>query len=70
MQLINGTASDPHKLLKYFNGIAVAAFFRIPLPTFEAGWAAVFPNNLTLYLEDLKLLSLKIFALKLVASSF
>ena len=32
--------------------------------------ASVFPNNLVLYLKDLKLLSLAISALKLAASSF
>ena len=31
LQLINGISSDFLKLLKYFNGTAIAAFFRIPL---------------------------------------
>ena len=51
-------------LLKYFNGTAIVAFFRIPL------FPSVFPNNLGLYLKDLKLLLLVISGLKLVASSF
>ena len=58
--------SDLEKLLKYFNGTATAAFFKIPFVLS----ASLFPNNLVLYLEDLKLLSLAISALKLVASSF
>ena len=45
------------------------AFFGIPLAAFGAGCAAVFPNNLALYLKDLKLLSLTKSASKLVASS-
>ena len=31
LQLINGISSDLQKLLRYFNGTAIAAFFRIPL---------------------------------------
>ena len=58
------------KLLKYFNGTVIVAFFRIPFAAFEADWATVFPNNLALYLKDLNLLSLAISALKLIASSF
>ena len=69
LKLINGISSDPQKLLKYFNGTAIIAFFRIQLEAFGAGYAAVFPNNLALYLKDLKLLSLTISALKLVPSS-
>ena len=57
------------KLLKYFNGAAIVVFFRIPLAWFGVGWTTVFPNNLALYLKDLKLLVLTISALKLVASS-
>ena len=30
-QLINGISSDLQKLIKNFNGTAIAAFFRIPL---------------------------------------
>ena len=50
--------------LKYFNGKAIAAFFRVPF----ASSASVFHNNLALYLKDLQLLLLSISALKLVAS--
>ena len=35
-------------------GTAIVAFFRIPLAVLSA-WVAVFPNNLALYLENLKL---------------
>ena len=68
MQLINDLSSDLQKLLKYFNGAAIAVFFRIPLAALSA-WAAVFPNNVALYLKDLKVTSLATSALKLVASS-
>ena len=57
MKLIYWISSDLQKLLKNFNGTANVTFFRIPLAAFEAGWAPVFPNNLALYLKDLKLLS-------------
>ena len=50
----------------YFNGTAITAFFRIPV--FSS--APVFPNNLSLYSKDLKLLLLATSALNLVASSF
>ena len=69
LQLINGILSDLQKLLKYFNGTAIVAFFRISLALFGAGWATVFANNIDLLLKDLKLLLLAISALKLVASS-
>ena len=42
MQLINGISSDLQKLLKYFNGRASVAFYKIPF----ALSATVFPNNL------------------------
>ena len=45
---------------------AIVAFLEILF----APSASVFPNNLALYLKGLKLLSLAISALKLVASSF
>ena len=54
LQLINGISSDLQKLLGYFSSIAIAACFRIPLAAL-ATRAAVFPNNLALYLEGLKL---------------
>ena len=58
--------SDHQKLLKYFNGTVIVAFFRIPFgPS-----ASVFPNILALYLRDLKLLVLAISTLNLVALSF
>ena len=66
LQLINGISRDLRKLLKYFNGAAIDAFFRILSAVFRAAWATVFPNDLDLYLE-LSLLTIS--ALKLVASS-
>ena len=51
------------ELLKYFNGTAVVAFLKTP-------FVAVFPNNLSLYSKKLKLLSLAMSELKLVATSF
>ena len=65
-QLINGISSDFQNLLKYFNSTTIVAFFKILF----ALLGSVFPNNLVLYLKDLKLLSLAISVLKLVASSF
>ena len=53
LQLINCISNDLQKLLKYVNGAAVAAFFRIPLALFGLGWASV----LALCLKNLKLLS-------------
>ena len=32
LELINGISSDLQKLLTYFTGLAIAAFFRIPSP--------------------------------------
>ena len=37
---------------------------------FRAGWETAFPNNLDLYLKDLKLLVSAITGLQLVASCF
>ena len=65
LPLINGIFSDLQKLLKYFNGTALAAFFRIPSAFFGVSWAIVFPNNLALYLKDLKL---PVFSILLLAS--
>ena len=66
LQLINGVSCDFQKLLKYFNGTVIVVFLKIPF----APSATVFPNNLSLYSKDLKLLLLlAISALKLVASS-
>ena len=47
-QLLNGILSDLQKLLKYFNGTGIVAFFRIPLAWFSVSWAIVFPKNLAL----------------------
>ena len=69
LELINRISSDLQKLLKYFNSTAIITFFRISIAAFDVGWAAVFPNNLALYLKELNLLSLAISALKLVTSS-
>ena len=52
-QLINDISSDLQTLLRYFNGTAMVAFFRIPLAALGTGGTAVFPNNLALYLKDL-----------------
>ena len=60
--------SDLQKLLKYFNGKAIVAFFGISLASFEATCATVVSNNLALYVKDLKLLLSTTSALKLVAS--
>ena len=70
LQLINGISSDLLKLLRYFNDTAIAAFFRIPLGSFETGWVIAFPNNLVLYSKNLKLSVFSRLLLKLVASSF
>ena len=70
LQLISGISSNLQKLLKYFNGTAIIAFLTIPLASFGLSWTTVFPNILDLCSKDLKLLSLAITALKLVASSF
>ena len=61
LQLTNGVLSDFQKWRRYFNGTAIAAFFRV-------AWATAFLNNLAFYSEDLKLMVLAIFALKVVAS--
>ena len=66
LQIINSTFSGLQKSLMYFNAAAIVAFFRIPLARYGLSWAAVFPNNLALYLKDLKLFSLAISVLKLV----
>ena len=60
--LINGILSD---FQKYLNCTAGFSFFRILFATS----ASVCSNSLVLYLNDLKLLSLAMSALKLVASS-
>ena len=65
-QLINGISSDIQKLLEYFNGKVIVSFFKILF----ALSASVFSNNLALYLKGLKLSSLAISLLKLVAPSF
>ena len=58
------------KILKCFNDTAIVAFSRIPLGLLELDWASDFLNNLAFYMKDSKLLSLAIFALKSVVSSF
>ena len=55
LQWINGISSDLLKLLIYFNDTAIFAFLEIPSASFGLGWATVSPNNLALYLTDLKL---------------
>ena len=56
LEIINAILTNLQKLLKHFNGTARFAFLKISLALFGAGWATVFPNNLALYLKDLKLL--------------
>ena len=58
--------SDLQKLLRCFNGTAIVAFVK----TLFVPSAAVFPNNLAIYLKDLTLLLIALPALKLVTSSF
>ena len=70
MQLINGISSDLQKLLKYFNSTEIGACFRNSLELFGAVWTTVFPNNLALYLNDLKLLVFLMLFLILVVSFF
>ena len=55
LQLINYISRDLQKLLKYFSGTAIVAFFRIPLALIRVSLATVFPKNIVLYLKDLKL---------------
>ena len=69
LQIIHGISYDLQELLKYFNGTTIVALHKIPLAALGEGRAAAFPNNLALYLKDLKLSSLAISALKLLASS-
>ena len=70
LQLINGNSRDLQKLLKYFNGAAIAVSFRIPLALFGAGWPALVSNNLILYLKDLISSVFAILLLEPVVSSF
>ena len=49
MQLINDISSDLQKLFRYFK-----LFLKIPF----APSARVFPNNLVLYMKDLKIISI------------
>ena len=46
----------------------IVAFLKIPIAWFVLRWVTVFPNNLSLYSKDFKLLTVAISALKLVAS--
>ena len=69
LPLISGISSDLQKLLIYFNGTAIVAFFRIPLAASGAGWAAVFLNKLALYLKDLNSSVFAVSASKLGVSS-
>ena len=70
LQLINCISSDMQKFPKYFNSTAIVAIFWIPLAVFGLGWASVFPNNLVLYLKDLKSSVFAILLLKSVAWCF
>ena len=57
----------------YLNNILMAKqllhFLEFRFELFGAGRATVFPNNLALYLKDLKLTLFSLFLSKLVASS-
>ena len=66
LKLIYDILHDLQKLLKYFNGTATVTSLKRPF----APSASVVSNNLALYSKGIKLLSLAISALKLVASSF
>ena len=70
LQLINCTSSDMQKFPKYFNSTAIVAIFWTPLALFGLGWASAFPNNLVLYLKDLKSSVFAILLLKPVPWSF
>ena len=59
LQAINGISTNLQKLLKYFNDTAIVAFLKIPLGASGAGFPTLYPNNLALYLEHLKLLVLE-----------
>ena len=65
LQLINGISSDCQKLIRYFNGTAIAKFFQVQLFPFAAG----FSNNLAFSLKDLKVLVFIIAASKLGSPS-
>ena len=58
------------KICKWHSCIFCCTLYKISLVAFGAGWASVFPNNLPLYLKDLKLLLFVIWALKSIALSF
>ena len=64
-QLINDISSNLEKLLKYFNGRGIIAILKFLF----ASSISVFPNNLVLYLKELKLSLLAISALTLIVSS-
>ena len=66
-QLINDISSNLEKLLKYFNGrgIGIIAILKFLF----ASSISIFPNNLVLYLKELKLSLMAISALTLIVSS-
>ena len=66
LQLIYDIQSDFWQFIKHFHGTANVAFFKIPFTPS----AAVFPNNLPLYLKDLTFSVFSLLLLKLVASCF
>ena len=70
LQLISYLSSGLQKLLRYFNGAGIVAFFRIPLIWFGAGWSSVSPTNSVLFTEDWKAALSPISAIKLVLSFF
>ena len=70
LQLISYLSSGLQKLLRYFNGVAIVAFFRIRLIWFGAGWSFVSPTNSVLFTEDWKAALFPISAIKLVLLFF
>ena len=70
MRFIHSISINLQKLLRYSNDAAIVTFLKIPLASFGVSLAFASSNILALHLKDLKLISLSIPALKLVASSF
>ena len=65
LQLINSILSDFQKLFQYFNGTAIVEFLNNPFAPSDS----VPPNNLALYMKDVKLLVFGILLFNLVGSS-
>ena len=65
LQLINDISNNFQNLLRYFNGAAFLAYFKIKLFPSET----VFYNDLALYSKDLKALMFSVSASKFFVSS-